>query len=202
METSSLKKYPIKCCSAPIQPFFQMNEIKTGHIEFLPDPAYMRNYGYSEAVVNAHIYIMDWSTMTTTLTGTMRIGTKHSNQTCALMKVTNETLQLAMTGGSSKLGHYLVNLEPSGTIKSWSAASDRLPMEINNIPIQGLSYSQLLSIKNGSELLLYGGQIGEQIYDGIYKFMSASKTWLQIGKMKFPRAAHVVIPVQGLLCPL
>ena len=136
--------------------------------------------------------------MTNTLAGTYRTE-KHSNQACALMKASNETIKLAMTGGTSKYGHYLANIGSTGSIKSWSTVSSMLPMESDTT--SGLSYSQLLSIKNGSELLLYGGQIGNQIFDGIYKYMSASNTWLQVGKMKFPRAAHVVVPVQGLSCP-
>ena len=137
--------------------------------------------------------------MTDTLMEVMNL-LRHSNQACALVKSNNETFQLAMTGGSTKFGHYLVNIELyEGRESSWSETSEKLPMESDQS--QGLSYSQLLSIKNGSELLLYGGQIGDQIFDGIYKFMSASKTWLRVGKMKFPRAAHVVVPVQGLSCP-
>jgi hypothetical protein len=36
--------------------------------------------------------------------------------------------------------------------------------------------------------------------DGIYKFSSATKLWMKIGKMMFPRVGHKVIPVQGLDC--
>ena len=143
--------------------------------------------------------------MTNTMMGTKAVGNEFSNQACALMKIKNETIQLAMTGGTSKFGHDLVTinlsdgLDSSQRISSWIVTSEKIPMEFEQR--QGLIYSQLLSIKNGSELLLYGGQIGDQIFDGIYKFMSASSAWLRVGKMKFPRAAHVVIPVQGLSCP-
>ncbi len=168
--------------------FFQINEIKTGIISG-------KATRYHEA---ASLYTMDWSTMTNTFTGAIHADI-HSNHACTVIKIINDTIKLAMTGGPHQFGHYLVKVGPSGGLEPWSKTSESLPMEF--LKSQGLSYSQLLSIKNGSELLLYGGQIGDQIFDGIYKFMAASKTWLQVGKMKFARAAHVVIPVQGLSCP-
>ena len=120
-------------------------------------------------------------------------------QSCALVKSTNESIQVAMTSGTSDYGLDLVDIKPSGSFNSWSKISDRLPEEIGKS--NGLAFSQLLTVNNGTELLLYGGQIGNQIFDGIYKFYFASKTWLQVGKMKFPRSAHVVIPVHNLSCP-
>ena len=169
--------------------FFQISEIRTGLFDFPID----------ESPESAFLNIIDWSTMTSTIYEIAN-PIKRYNQACAVVKSNNETIQLAMTGGAGKFGHDLLNIDLyTGLESSWSESSEKLPME--SYESQGLSYSQLLSIKNGSELLLYGGQIGDQIFDGIYKYLSASNTWLQVGKMMFPRAAHVVVPVQGLSCP-
>ena len=73
--------------------------------------------------------------------------------------------------------------------------------KFNNSSSVGLGFSQLVSVSNRSELILYGGQINEVIIDGIWKFFVASKRWMKIGTMVFPRAAHTVIPVRGITCP-
>ena len=167
--------------------FFQISEISTRLFDFPID-------GAPEL---AFLHIID--TMQSTVFEILN-PVKRYNQACAVVKSNNETIQLAMTGGAGHFGHDLLSVELNTDLESsWSETSEKLPMESDQS--QGLSYSQLLSIKNGSELLLYGGQIGDQIFDGIYKFISSSKTWLRVGKMKYPRAAHVVVPVQGLSCP-
>ena len=142
-------------------------------------------------------YTLNWSTMTNKRHHDT--NRRYFNQACTLVKSTNESILVAMTSGTDEYGLDLVDVKPSGSFNSWSKISDKLPEEIGKS--NGLAFSQLLSVNNGNELLLYGGQIGNQIFDGIYKFYFASKTWLQVGKMKFPRSAHVVIPVHDLSCP-
>ena len=85
------------------------------------------------------------------------------------------------------------------TSSSVAELSGELPMEkeVNS----ALTFGQLVSINNKTELLLYGGQINDKIYDAIYKFSPVTKIWMKIAKMIFPRAAHTVTPVQGLSCP-
>ena len=63
------------------------------------------------------------------------------------------------------------------------------------------SFSQLVAANNKTELFLYGGQVGEEILDGIYKYSLTTKLWTKVGTMIHPRASHTVLPVQGLSCP-
>ncbi len=82
---------------------------------------------------------------------------------------------------------------------SFEELSGQLPIETEKQ--SPLTFCQLVSINNKTELLLYGGQINDKIFDGIYKFSLVTKIWMKVGKMIFPRAAHTVTPVQGLTCP-
>ena len=139
---------------------------------------------------------LHWSTMT--INKHHRSYNRRSNAACALVKSTYDKQTVALTGGANEFGLDLVEILEFDNSTTWLKISERLPDELNQST--GLTFSQLLSINKGTELLLYGGQIGNQIFDGIYKFDFASKTWLQVGKMKFSRSAHVVIPVDALTC--
>jgi len=100
--------------------------------------------------------------------------------------------------GSSKKGVDLVNIPKTG-IPSLEELDSQLPMEVEFN--EALTFGRLVSVNNQTELLLYGGQINNKIFDGIYKFSPVTRLWMKVGKMIFPRAAHTVTPVQGLTCP-
>jgi hypothetical protein len=100
--------------------------------------------------------------------------------------------------GSSKKGVDLVNIPKTG-LPSLEELDSKLPMEVEFNA--ALSFGRLVSVNNKTELLLYGGQINDKIFDGIYKFSPVTKLWMKVGKMIFPRAAHTVTPVQGITCP-
>ena len=69
------------------------------------------------------------------------------------------------------------------------------------LPYSNVDFGQLVAANNKTELLLYGGKLNEVLLDGIYRYSTVTKLWALVGRMKFPRASHVVIPVQGLSCP-
>ena len=61
--------------------------------------------------------------------------------------------------------------------------------------------SQLVATKGGSELLLYGGNLGNTPQDGIWKYTIATQKWEPVGKMVQKRAGHLVIPLSSFTCP-
>ncbi len=63
------------------------------------------------------------------------------------------------------------------------------------------TFSQIVAVHNKTELILYGGMYYAELSDVIYKYSQVTKHWMKVGKMLFPRAAHVVLPVNGLSCP-
>jgi hypothetical protein len=67
--------------------------------------------------------------------------------------------------------------------------------------VLGLQRAQMISIKGGSELLVYGGHVGGAPLDDIWKYEVAKDSWTQFGKMLTARADHVTIAVSGVVCP-
>jgi hypothetical protein len=59
----------------------------------------------------------------------------------------------------------------------------------------------MISIKGGSELLVYGGRVSSEPLDGIWKYEVAKDSWTQFVKMLTARADHVTIAVSGVVCP-
>jgi hypothetical protein len=59
----------------------------------------------------------------------------------------------------------------------------------------------MLSIKGGSELLVYGGNFGGAPLAGIWRYQVGKDTWTQFGKLLNARAEHVTIAVSGIKCP-
>ncbi len=67
--------------------------------------------------------------------------------------------------------------------------------------ITGLQSPQMLAIKGGSELLLYGGNVGIGPLNGIWKYRVSKDSWTQFGKLLVSRAEHVTMAVSGIECP-
>jgi hypothetical protein len=177
----------------------QIDETKTGHIDYRAGSINSWSHNNYRSQSSGFFSILDWSTMTYTMTEVTSRNSLRTHQSCAVLKAKDQSIQLAMTSGTTKFGLSMINLDTMTGSNVWIEPPSKLPMEIGQQ--EGLGFGQLLAINNGTELLLYGGQIQDKIFDGIYKFFPASNTWMRVGKMMFPRAAHVVIPVHGLSCP-
>ena len=85
---------------------------------------------------------------------------------------------------------------------------------------QGLKASEMVILKGGQELLLYGGLQGSY-QDGIWQYISASNTWkrysvfpfnlyfqqlilyyhFRVGGLLTARQEHVTLAVSGIECP-
>jgi hypothetical protein len=74
---------------------------------------------------------------------------------------------------------------------------DALPHEQDGL---GLDGSQMISVDDGSELILYGGFAGEYLSD-IWKYSVQDDSWAQVGNMTTTRYGHLVIPVTAVKCP-
>ena len=177
---------------------FQIDDTKTGHIDYRAG-SYNSYNNYRNGPTGGFISILDWSTMTHTMSEVTSRNFYKTHQACAVLRVKDHNVQLAMTSGTTKFGMSLISIDTRSGSNVWTEPSTKLPMEIGLQ--EGLGFGQLLAINNGTELLLYGGQVQGQIFDGIYKYFPISQTWMKVGKMLFPRSAHAVIPVHGLSCP-
>jgi hypothetical protein len=59
----------------------------------------------------------------------------------------------------------------------------------------------MISIKGGSELLVYGGNVGGALLEGIWKYEVDKDSWTLFGKLLNARAEHVTMSVSGIECP-
>ena len=74
----------------------------------------------------------------------------------------------------------------------------QLPHE--NGSSEGLSYSSVLPVKEGDELIMYGGWKGSH-HKGIWRYTASDNTWIRIGSTMIARGEHVTLPVHGIACP-
>ena len=63
----------------------------------------------------------------------------------------------------------------------------------------GLTNSQMIPIKEGSEFMFYGGFKGSH-HKGIWKYIVATKSWTRVGSTIVARGEHVALPVTGIEC--
>ena len=119
------------------------------------------------------------------------------NQTwtsCALLKGVNGEHLVAVAGGQSDGTEIWNPLD--GSVK---LVSDDFPPLTNS----SICNSKLVPIKDGSELLLYGGCHGNVVQNGIWKFSSSFgyNSWSEFGKMILRKDDHIVVPFDEIKCP-
>jgi hypothetical protein len=115
---------------------------------------------------------------------------------CTVFRDKDNNLNLFITAKDGVLH----TLEVNSNVLNFKNTQQRFPKELYKNSERS-SFSQLVAANNKTELFLYGGQVNDEILDGIYKYSQVTKLWMKVGTMIFPRASHVVIPVQGLSCP-
>ncbi len=139
------------------------------------------------------IITFDWATMTYTKQAT-ELFRNRTWTSCALLKGEHGENLVAVAGGQSD-GTEVWNSQ-DGTVQ---LVSDNFPPLTNS----SICDSKLVPIKDGSELLLYGGCHGDITQDGIWKFSSSYSytSWSEFGKMILAKNDHIVVPFSDVKCP-
>jgi hypothetical protein len=164
---------------------FQINDITTGLI-------YNDRSNQGPITFNQ----FDWSTMALKDMQLRRSVQMKSFPICTPFMDIDNKLKLLFTLEESYLNTFEVR-EQVDYITRFNA--ERTPKQLYRSSEK--FFSQFVAANNKTELFLYGGQVNDEILDGIYKYSQVTKLWMKVGTMIFPRASHVVIPVQGLSCP-
>jgi hypothetical protein len=99
----------------------------------------------------------------------------------------------------------LMKLTTDGT-EIWNPLDGTVQLASDDFPPLvgfGSSHSKLVPIKDGSELLLYGGYFGSLQQDGIWKFSTSYiyNSWTKFGTMLPAKDDHFVIPFTDIKCP-
>ena len=111
---------------------------------------------------------------------------------CALVKGVDGFPRVAILGGSSKGMEFWNPVDDSVEI-----VSGELPQEEGST--MGLIHTQIIPVKEGSELMLYGGFKGSHLKE-IWNYNVAENSWTRVGSTLVARGEHVVLPVTGITC--
>ena len=111
---------------------------------------------------------------------------------CALIKGVDGFPRVAILGGSSK------------GMEFWNPIDDSVEMVSEELPQEegstmGLIHTQIIPVKEGSELMLYGGFKGSHLKE-IWNYNVAENSWTRVGSTLVARGEHVVLPVTGITC--
>jgi hypothetical protein len=113
---------------------------------------------------------------------------------CAVLNDKSGNLLVAIVGG-----------EFSSSLEAWNP-QDGSVTKLADLPTisNSIENSQLISINNKTELLLYGGYAihngSEYYHDEIWNYKSGTNKWSELKKMWKPRYSFVVLPVLNLAC--
>ena len=144
---------------------------------------------------NFAILTFNWQTQSYTRHTETLIGRRWKSA-CALMRNSNGDPLVAIAGGLHRDGKGLEIWSPTeGTVK---LASKFLPTETPSS--FGLNHAQLVPIKGGTELLLYGGYQG-QYQNAVWKFSEKDSSWAKQGDLLLAREEHTVLSVPKIQCP-
>ena len=86
----------------------------------------------------------------------------------------------------------------------WNPIDDSVEMVSGELPQEegstmGLIHTQIIPVKEGSELMLYGGFKGSHLKE-IWNYNVAENSWTRVGSTLVARGEHVVLPVTGITC--
>ena len=182
--TSCFKRNPLMFSKH----FFQVNDLITGFTEV------QYRSRYNDLL---YLHLFDWSTMSSEMKSSSISSSDYWTKSYPICTTFNDAdnkmnlMYMATNGYLSAIG-----------IKDFSSANGltQLPKNMDRNSDTS-SFSQLIAANNKTELFLYGGQVGDDILDGIYKYSLTTNLWTKINTMIHPRASHVVLPVHGLSCP-
>ena len=151
---------------------------------------YNRNYNGFEVT----LHVFDWSTMASERkVFTTSNSYPESYPICTTYTDDDNKVKVVYTTGRGSFSYF--DLEDLSSQTRLTELPTNMKRSLEN------SFGQLVATNSKTELLHYGGQSGEEILDGIYKYSLATKLWTKVGTMIHPRASHAVLPVQGLSCP-
>ena len=141
----------------------------------------------------------DWNTETYTEHPELWIK-KHIYNSCAVLK-DEDGNPLVVTSGSF---FDQADVQYSG-LEAWSPVHGTTSILSEFHPDEEgalfpLRSSQMISINDGSELLMYGGFNGNGL-QSIWKFTLVDNTWAKTGSLPAPKFGHEVLPVWGIECP-
>ena len=114
---------------------------------------------------------------------------------CTLMTSQNGEQVIVVAGG--------IHVNSKG-MEMWNPNDHTVTLLATLLPNEsekslGLNHAQLVPIKGGSEMLMYGGWQGDY-QDGIWKFNLAEGSWDLHGKLLRAREEHAVLPISGIMC--
>ncbi len=75
---------------------------------------------------------------------------------------------------------------------------DEMPMESGRS--SPLSRSQIITLNNNTELIIFGGSSGGEIKE-IWKYKTQNNSWELLGQMQTPRSDFQVVLVTRTECP-
>jgi len=90
---------------------------------------------------------------------------------CALIKAKDGSPVVAIIGGYPNKGMELWNPQTREVELLW----EEIPPEVGG-PV-GLRFAEVLPIKDGSEMILYGGDTGSTVKDEIWKYTVETNSW-------------------------
>ena len=137
------------------------------------------------------IVTYDWATNAYTALPTSLVRTRIGS-TCAIIRANDGFPRVAIVGGTSKGMEFWNPID--GTVE---LISGELPPEEG--ATEGLSYGQMIPIKDGSEFMFYGGFKGSH-HKGIWKHVISANSWARVGSTLIARGEHVSLPVSGIDC--
>ena len=149
-----------------------MDESTTGFFGGFNDPSGIVTY--------------DWKTMKYTYQGP-KLGGNRQFSVCAVL---NGNAEVAVVSGL-----------PAG-IEVWNRVDGTARVLNATFPLaSGIAQTpQLISVKNGLELIYYETWRRDSPNKGIWKYKSSTNTWSQIGEMAFARDDFAALPVKDISC--
>ena len=162
----------LPCCKQTNLFILQVDESITGFFGGLNDPTGIETF--------------DWKSMTYTYHGAKLSG-KRQFSACALL---NGNSEVAVVSGLT------AGIETWNTIDgSTKVLNATFPRASGNAQTP-----QLISVKNGLELIYYETWHMDSPDKGIWKYTLTTNTWSKIGEMAFARDDFVALPVKDLSC--
>jgi hypothetical protein len=105
---------------------------------------------------------------------------------CALLKGKDGETLVAIAGG------------PTPGMETWNPVDGSVKTLTTDFP-SGTGFGrQMISVKGGSELIVYEWNYG---LTGIWKYTHYTSNWTKVGEMILSRNNFVVLPVDGMACP-